>query len=86
MNDSVFCLVFSAVASDGKTVLFFQLNFVSLYVSTQVNTIRGSTRSYMITDALSGSDYVIQLRMKEEYDGQWSEWSSPVNSTSWTGK
>ncbi|XP_041842728.1 interleukin-6 receptor subunit alpha [Melanotaenia boesemani] len=43
----------------------------------QVHVIKG-WRSYTITDALPGVDYLIQLRSKEEYDGQWSDWSSPV--------
>ncbi|CAG6015417.1 unnamed protein product [Menidia menidia] len=41
-------------------------------------------RSYTITDAMPGIDYLIQLRTKEEYDGQWSEWSSPVHARTWT--
>ncbi|KAM3873314.1 interleukin-6 receptor subunit alpha [Diretmus argenteus] len=42
-------------------------------------------RSYIITDALPGVEYLIQLRTKDEYDGLWSDWSTPVNGSSWTG-
>ncbi|XP_034409541.1 interleukin-6 receptor subunit alpha [Cyclopterus lumpus] len=40
-------------------------------------------RSYTITDAMPGVEYSIQLRTKEEYDGQWSDWSEPVHARSW---
>uniref|UniRef100_A0A8D3C059 Interleukin 6 receptor n=1 Tax=Scophthalmus maximus TaxID=52904 RepID=A0A8D3C059_SCOMX len=43
-----------------------------------------SQRSYKITDALPGVTYLIQLRAKEEYDGEWSDWSTPFNASSWT--
>uniref|UniRef100_A0A3Q2ZJX9 Interleukin 6 receptor n=1 Tax=Kryptolebias marmoratus TaxID=37003 RepID=A0A3Q2ZJX9_KRYMA len=51
----------------------------------QVNEVKGR-RSYTITDALPGEEYLIQLRTTEEYDGHWSEWSSPVYARSWMGK
>lgn len=35
---------------------------------------------------MPGVEYLIQLRTKEEYDGRWSDWSTPVNGSSWTGK
>ncbi|XP_015248369.1 PREDICTED: interleukin-6 receptor subunit alpha-like isoform X1 [Cyprinodon variegatus] len=41
-------------------------------------------RHYTITDALPGTDYLIQLRSKEEYDGHWSEWTTPIIARSWT--
>ena len=54
-------------------------------MSIKVNVIKRS-RSYTITDALPGTEYLIQLRTKEEYDGHWSEWTQPVYVRSWTGK
>uniref|UniRef100_A0A1A8AF04 Interleukin 6 receptor n=7 Tax=Nothobranchius TaxID=28779 RepID=A0A1A8AF04_NOTFU len=45
-----------------------------------------SNRFYIIADALPGVEYLIQLRTKEEYDGLWSEWSSPVYARSWTAE
>ncbi|KAF6739733.1 Interleukin-6 receptor subunit alpha [Oryzias melastigma] len=54
----------------------------SISLHEQVNLINGQ-QSYSIHDALSGLDYVIQLRSKEEYEGRWSEWSSPVYARSW---
>lgn len=45
-----------------------------------------SERQYTITDALPGAEYLISLRVKEEYDGHWSEWTSPVSARSWTAK
>lgn len=45
-----------------------------------------SQRYYKITDALPGVTYLIQLRAKEEYDGEWSDWSTPFNASSWTAQ
>lgn len=58
--------------------------FYGLYVFLQENTIR--KRTYLITDALPGVEYLIHLRVREEYDGLWSEWTSPVSARSWTGR
>ena len=44
------------------------------------------THSYTIRDAMPGVEYFIQLRTREEYDGHWSDWSTPVYESSWTGK
>ncbi|XP_007556192.1 interleukin-6 receptor subunit alpha isoform X1 [Poecilia formosa] len=48
----------------------------------QENTVK--EHWYLITDALPGVEYLIQLRTKDEYDGNWSEWSSPVSARTWT--
>ncbi|XP_061737990.1 interleukin-6 receptor subunit alpha isoform X3 [Nerophis ophidion] len=50
---------------------------------TFVKMIKGR-RSFTITDALSGVEYVIQIRTQDEFDGLWSEWSAPVYGSSWT--
>ncbi|KAM3613999.1 uncharacterized protein V6R79_008247 [Siganus canaliculatus] len=55
----------------------------SSFDQEQVQLIRGQ-RWCTITDALPGEEYLIQLRAKEEYDGHWSEWSSPECGRSWT--
>ncbi|XP_040021858.2 interleukin-6 receptor subunit alpha [Gasterosteus aculeatus] len=39
-------------------------------------------RSYTIVDAMPGVEYLIQLRSREEYDGLWSDWSTPVYASS----
>ncbi|XP_073341023.1 interleukin-6 receptor subunit alpha [Pagrus major] len=49
----------------------------------QVHEIQNK-RSEIITDAMPGVEYMIQLRTKEQYDGMWSSWSKPVYATSWT--
>lgn len=35
---------------------------------------------------MPGVEYLIQVRAKEEFDGQWSEWSPATYAKSWTGK
>ncbi|KAI9533298.1 hypothetical protein NQZ68_025692 [Dissostichus eleginoides] len=51
----------------------------------QIQMIKG-THSYTIRDAMPGVEYLIQLRTREEYDGQWSDWSTPLYESSWTAK
>nr|XP_019948152.1 PREDICTED: interleukin-6 receptor subunit alpha-like [Paralichthys olivaceus]WPA94660.1 interleukin-6 receptor subunit alpha [Paralichthys olivaceus] len=66
--------------------LIYELKYRPLessFYNEQIKNIK-SRRSYTITDAMPGVRYLIQLRTKEEYDGQWSDWSSPVNISSWT--
>ncbi|XP_023256621.1 interleukin-6 receptor subunit alpha-like, partial [Seriola lalandi dorsalis] len=55
----------------------------SSFYHKQVMLIKGS-RSHTIKDAMPGVQYLIQLRAKDEYDGEWSDWSIPINASSWT--
>ncbi|KAM9404826.1 interleukin-6 receptor subunit alpha isoform 1-T1 [Salvelinus alpinus] len=63
--------------------LLYELRYHTMPHGTQ---IKGTTtaRFYTITDALSGVQYLIQLRAKEEFDGHWSEWSTAVYANTWT--
>lgn len=54
----------------------------SSFNNEQVKVIK-EHRHYTISDIMPGVEYVIQLRAREEYDGQWSDWSLPVNASSW---
>ncbi|KAM4601509.1 interleukin-6 receptor subunit alpha [Polymixia lowei] len=45
-----------------------------------------TTQHCTITDALPGVEYVIRLRARDEYDGLWSDWSTPVYAHSWTAQ
>ncbi|XP_074539704.1 interleukin-6 receptor subunit alpha isoform X2 [Halichoeres trimaculatus] len=49
----------------------------------QVKVIK-EDRYYTISDVLPGVEYLIHLRASEEYDGEWSDWSTPVCANSWT--
>uniref|UniRef100_A0A4W5RGA3 Fibronectin type-III domain-containing protein n=1 Tax=Hucho hucho TaxID=62062 RepID=A0A4W5RGA3_9TELE len=64
--------------------LLYELRYHTMPHGTQ---IKGTTtaRSYTITDALPGVQYLIQLRAKEEFDGHWSDWSTVVYANTWTG-
>lgn len=43
------------------------------------------SRDWLILDALPHIEYEIQIRAKDEYEGQWSDWTSPVYAQTWTG-
>lgn len=58
---------------------------VDVFMSLQVQMITNEC-SHTITDAMPGVEYLIQVRTKDEYDGQWSEWSTPIYASTWTGK
>ncbi|XP_034466866.1 interleukin-6 receptor subunit alpha [Hippoglossus hippoglossus] len=71
---------------DRYYTLIYELKYQPLESSNHHEQIKQimSERSYTITDAMPGVKYLIWLRTKEEYEGQWSDWSSPVNVSSWT--
>lgn len=71
-------------SQDGYYELTYELRYRPLKSSFSQEKIIKEDRTYTITDALPGDVYTIMLRTREEYDGVWSEWSSPVNATSWT--
>ncbi|KAJ0065969.1 hypothetical protein NL108_001189 [Boleophthalmus pectinirostris] len=50
----------------------------------QTNSINEQTNRHTITDAEAGELYEVQVRAKDEYEGQWSEWSAPQYGRSWT--
>ncbi|XP_058246665.1 interleukin-6 receptor subunit alpha-like isoform X2 [Hemibagrus wyckioides] len=49
----------------------------------QVN-IEDARLSWLISDALPHVEYEVQTQAKDEYDGQWSDWTSPVYAHTWT--
>ncbi|XP_070822495.1 interleukin-6 receptor subunit alpha [Chaetodon trifascialis] len=55
----------------------------SSFYHEQIHSIKRQ-RSYTISDAMPGVEYLIQLRTKDEYDGLWSDWSTPVCAISGT--
>lgn len=53
------------------------MNYQNIAVSRRTTT-------HTITDAEMGQEYEVQIRAKDEYDGQWSAWSPPQHGHSWT--
>ncbi|XP_060936523.1 interleukin-6 receptor subunit alpha isoform X2 [Limanda limanda] len=71
---------------DRYYTLIYEIKYQPLESSNHHEQIKMITnlRSHTITDVMPGVKYLIQLRTKEEYEGLWSNWSSPVNVSSWT--
>lgn len=44
------------------------------------------SHNYIITDAMPGVEYLVQLKSKDEYDGLWGAWSTPAYGSTWIGK
>ncbi|XP_046702275.1 interleukin-11 receptor subunit alpha-like isoform X2 [Silurus meridionalis] len=63
--------------------LQFQLRYRPLRAREYQNVETGR-RDWLILDALPYTNYEIQIRAKDEYEGQWSEWTSPVHAHTWT--
>eukprot|EP00063_Salmo_salar_P067100 XP_014041935.1 PREDICTED: uncharacterized protein LOC106595086 [Salmo salar] len=63
--------------------LLYELRYHTMPHGTQIKGT-STARSYTITDALPGVQYLIQLRAKEEFDGHWSDWSTAVYANTWT--
>uniref|UniRef100_A0A3Q4GET1 Uncharacterized LOC102783265 n=1 Tax=Neolamprologus brichardi TaxID=32507 RepID=A0A3Q4GET1_NEOBR len=72
-----------------------QDNFYKLIYEVKYNPVKPSIgneqvlpvngqRQATITDIMPGVEYLIQVRAKEEFDGQWSEWSPSTYAKSWT--
>lgn len=66
---------------------FYQLIYEIRYkpvvsINYQTVTVYEHTR-HTITDAKGGEEYAVQVRTKDEYEGQWSDWSAPQYGHSW---
>lgn len=65
--------------------LVYELRYkplMSKYYQTVLLDVR--TTRHTITDAKPGLEYEVQVRAKDEYDGQWSAWSPALYAYSWT--
>ncbi|XP_047010924.1 interleukin-11 receptor subunit alpha isoform X2 [Ictalurus punctatus] len=63
--------------------LRFQLRYRPLH-SKQYQQVVLESRDWLILDALPHTDHEIQIRAKDEYEGHWSDWTSPVHAHTWT--
>ncbi|KAF4088515.1 hypothetical protein AMELA_G00082960 [Ameiurus melas] len=63
--------------------LQFQLRYRPLHAK-QYQQVVVESRDWLILDALPHTDHEIQIRAKDEYEGHWSDWTSPVHAHTWT--
>ncbi|KAM6967468.1 interleukin-6 receptor subunit alpha [Aplochiton taeniatus] len=59
-------------------MLQYQLRYRPLIsLRTAQEVLIPTTKSFTIRDAKPGLEYEIQIQAKDEYDGQWSDWTTP---------
>ncbi|XP_027003645.2 uncharacterized protein LOC113643539 [Tachysurus fulvidraco] len=63
--------------------LQFQMKYRPLHAK-QYQQVVTESRVWLILDALPDTDYEIQIQAKDEYEGHWSDWTSPVHARTWT--
>ncbi|GAA6067405.1 uncharacterized protein LOC113643539 [Tachysurus ichikawai] len=63
--------------------LQFQMKYRPLHAKKYQQVVTES-RVWLILDALPDTDYEIQIQAKDEYEGHWSDWTSPVHARTWT--
>lgn len=64
--------------------LIYEIRYKPLIsINYQTITLYERTTRHTITDAEAGQEYEVQVRTKEEYEGQWSDWSVPQYGHSW---
>ncbi|XP_072536584.1 interleukin-6 receptor subunit alpha isoform X2 [Salminus brasiliensis] len=64
--------------------LHFQVRYRPLLAKVYQQVVLEHKLSWWILDALPNTEYEVQLRAKDEYEGHWSEWTSPVYAHTWT--
>ncbi|KAF4103285.1 interleukin-6 receptor subunit alpha isoform X1 [Onychostoma macrolepis] len=72
----------------GFYALRFQLRYrpqlKEQYQSVPIDDSMDRQVSWMIYDALPHTQYEVQLRAKDEFDGLWSDWTDTVYANTWT--
>ncbi|XP_077454471.1 aquaporin-10a isoform X1 [Stigmatopora argus] len=71
-------------SQDNYYALNYELRYRPVDSSSSSMQLKSTKRrSFTIYDALPGVEYTIQIRTKEEFDGEWSDWSAAVYGSSW---
>ncbi|KAM9489267.1 uncharacterized protein Hap1MRO34_005990 [Clarias gariepinus] len=63
--------------------LYYQLRYRPLH-SKEYQQVETGELLWLISDVLPHIQYELQIRAKDYYDGQWSDWTNPVYAHAWS--
>lgn len=69
----------------GYESIFMSACICNQYQPVLIDDNMDKRQSRMIYDALPHTQYEVQLRAKDEFDGVWSDWTDTVFAVTWSG-